>query len=68
VTFGFSSPVEGYAAFYPVVKVPIAICLWLTRGLRIFLGINILSWEASGAQEVNEGGHEAQTVTSGVGP
>jgi hypothetical protein len=27
VTFGFSSPVEGYAAFYPVVKVPIAICL-----------------------------------------
>jgi hypothetical protein len=27
VTFGFSSPVEGYAAFYPVMKVPIAICL-----------------------------------------
>jgi hypothetical protein len=33
-----------------------------------FLGINILSWEPSGAQEVNEGGHEAQKSTCGMGP
>jgi hypothetical protein len=26
-----------------------------------FLGINILSWEPSGAQEVNEGGDTSQT-------
>jgi hypothetical protein len=33
-----------------------------------FLGINILSQEAAGDQEVNERGHEAQTRPSGVGP
>jgi hypothetical protein len=33
-----------------------------------FSGFNILSREASGAQEVNEGGHEAKTSNGGVGP
>jgi hypothetical protein len=33
-----------------------------------FSGINILSREPSRAQEVNEGGHEGQTSTGGVGP
>jgi hypothetical protein len=33
-----------------------------------FYSINILSWEASRDQEVNEEGHEAQTGTCGVGP
>jgi hypothetical protein len=33
VTFGFSSPVGGYAAFYPVAKVPTVVYLLLTRGL-----------------------------------
>jgi hypothetical protein len=32
-----------------------------------FLDINILSWEPSGAQEANEGGHEIQTSTGGAG-
>jgi hypothetical protein len=30
-----------------------------------FSGVNILSPESSGAQEVNEGGHEGQTSTGG---
>jgi hypothetical protein len=31
-----------------------------------FLGINILSWEPCGAQEVNKGVHKAQTSTGGA--
>jgi hypothetical protein len=34
VTFGFSSPVGGYAMFYLVAKFPVTIYLLLTRGLR----------------------------------
>jgi hypothetical protein len=33
-----------------------------------FLGINILSRELSRAQEVNNGGHEAQKSTGGMDP
>jgi hypothetical protein len=33
-----------------------------------FSGVNILSREPSGAREVYEGGNEAQTGTSGMGP
>jgi hypothetical protein len=33
-----------------------------------FSGINILSREASGDQEVNKEGHDAQTRPSGAGP
>jgi hypothetical protein len=33
-----------------------------------FFGINILSCEPSGAQEVNEGGHEAHLSMGGMGP
>jgi hypothetical protein len=33
-----------------------------------FLGVNILLWEAFGAQEVNEGGHEVQMGIGGAGP
>jgi hypothetical protein len=33
VTFSFASLIGGYAAFYLVTKVPIAIYLLLTRGL-----------------------------------
>jgi hypothetical protein len=33
-----------------------------------FSGINILSREPSGAQEVNEGGHEGQNRPGGAGP
>jgi hypothetical protein len=33
-----------------------------------FLGINILSQEASRDREVNEKGHEAQMSTGGMGP
>jgi hypothetical protein len=33
-----------------------------------FLGVNILSREPSGAQEVNEGGHEAHLSMDGTGP
>jgi hypothetical protein len=32
-----------------------------------FFGVNILSREPSGVQEVNEGGHKGQTSTGGVG-
>jgi hypothetical protein len=32
-TFGFYSLVGGYAAFYLVLKVPVAVYLLLTRGL-----------------------------------
>jgi hypothetical protein len=31
------------------------------------LGVNILPWEEPGAQEVNEGGHEAHLSTGGAG-
>jgi hypothetical protein len=31
-------------------------------------GVNVLSREESRAQEVNEGGHEAQTILGGTGP
>jgi hypothetical protein len=40
-------------------------------GLKLtwdFLGVNILSREAPGTQEVNEGGHEGQMSTGGTGP
>jgi hypothetical protein len=33
-----------------------------------FSGVNTLSREPSGAQEVNEGGYEAQKSTCGMGP
>jgi hypothetical protein len=33
-----------------------------------FSGVNILSREACGDQEVNKEGHEAQTSTGGAGP
>jgi hypothetical protein len=33
-----------------------------------FSGVNILSREPFGAQEVNEGGHEAHLSTGGAGP
>jgi hypothetical protein len=33
-----------------------------------FSGVNILSWEPSREQEVNEGGHEGQTRLGGAGP
>jgi hypothetical protein len=33
-----------------------------------FLGVNILSWEPSRAQKVNEGGHGGQTRPGGAGP
>jgi hypothetical protein len=33
-----------------------------------FLGVNILSWEPSEAQEVNEGGHGGQTRLGGTSP
>jgi hypothetical protein len=47
------------------------LCFRGLPGLKLtwnFLGVNILPREAPGAQEVNEGGHEAQKRPSGKGP
>jgi hypothetical protein len=47
------------------------LCFRDLSGLKLawdFLGVHILPREAPGAQEVNEGGHEAQKRLGGMGP
>jgi hypothetical protein len=41
VTFDFSSPVGGYAVFYPIAKFHVAVYLLLTRGLLQLLGASL---------------------------